>query len=74
MVFKKGQSGNPTGRPKGVPNPQAKLRKAIEKEMRNNAPAFEFHDDDKVPPGYEQFENLRLLGRVAWPRSKALTT
>ena len=29
MGFKKGQSGNPAGRPKGIPNPQAKLRQLI---------------------------------------------
>ena len=29
-------------------------RKAIEKEMRNNMPAFEFRDDDKVPVGYNK--------------------
>jgi hypothetical protein len=28
-------------------------RKAIEKEMRNVIPAFEFRDDDKMPIGYE---------------------
>ncbi|KAI2501495.1 Reverse transcriptase (RNA-dependent DNA polymerase) [Fragilaria crotonensis] len=28
-------------------------RKAIEKEMRNVLPAFEFRDDDKMPIGYE---------------------
>ena len=27
--FKSGQSGNPSGRPKGIPNPQAQLRQAI---------------------------------------------
>ena len=27
-------------------------RKAIEKEMKNVMPAFEFHDDDKMPVGY----------------------
>lgn len=31
--FQPGQSGNPTGRPKGIPNPQAKLRKAIEEHV-----------------------------------------
>ena len=29
-------------------------RKAIEKEMRNVLPAFEFRDDDKMPIGYEK--------------------
>jgi len=28
-MFRPGQSGNPAGRPKGIPNPQAKLRQAI---------------------------------------------
>ena len=28
--FTPGQSGNPAGRPKGIPNPQARLRKSIE--------------------------------------------
>jgi hypothetical protein len=28
--FQSGQSGNPNGRPRGIPNPHAKLRKAIE--------------------------------------------
>lgn len=28
--FQPGQSGNPAGRPKGIPNPQAQLRKSIE--------------------------------------------
>lgn len=31
--FKPGESGNPNGRPKGVPNPQARLRKAIEDDL-----------------------------------------
>lgn len=30
--WKKGQSGNPKGRPKGIPNPQARLRKMIDAE------------------------------------------
>lgn len=30
--WKKGQSGNPIGRPKGTPNPQARLRKMIDAE------------------------------------------
>lgn len=29
MTFKKGTSGNPAGRPKGIPNPQARLRALI---------------------------------------------
>jgi hypothetical protein len=31
--FKPGKSGNPAGRPKGIPNPQAKLRKSIEEQL-----------------------------------------
>jgi hypothetical protein len=27
-------------------------RMAIEKEMKNVMPAFEFHDNDKIPVGY----------------------
>lgn len=33
MAFVKGQSGNPAGRAKGIPNPQARLRKAIEQHL-----------------------------------------
>ena len=29
-------------------------RMAIEKEMKNVMPAFEFHDDDKMPVVYEK--------------------
>jgi Reverse transcriptase (RNA-dependent DNA polymerase) len=31
-------------------------RDAIAKEMRNVMPAFEFRDDDKVPPGYKKID------------------
>ena len=31
--FQKGQSGNPTGRPRGIPSPATKLRKAIEQDI-----------------------------------------
>ena len=31
-AWRKGQSGNPNGRPKGIPNPQARLRKMINAE------------------------------------------
>lgn len=31
--FQPGRSGNPAGRPKGIPNPQAKLRKSIEEHV-----------------------------------------
>jgi hypothetical protein len=31
--FKTGQSGNPGGRPKGIPNPQARLRHAIAEKL-----------------------------------------
>lgn len=30
--WKRGESGNPAGRPKGIPNPQARLRKMIDAE------------------------------------------
>ncbi len=33
MGFKKGKSGNPAGRPKGIPNPQAKLRQLISDDL-----------------------------------------
>jgi len=31
-AWRKGQSGNPSGRPKGIPNPQARLRRMIDAE------------------------------------------
>ena len=31
-------------------------RKAIEKEMKNVMPAFEFHNDDNMPVGYAKFQ------------------
>jgi len=33
MKFKKGVSGNPGGRPKGIPNPQARLRRLIADDL-----------------------------------------
>ena len=33
MAFKKGKSGNPAGRPNGIPNPQAKLRQLIADDL-----------------------------------------
>lgn len=33
MAFRAGVSGNPSGRPKGIENPQAKLRRSIEQHI-----------------------------------------
>jgi hypothetical protein len=44
-------------------------RDAIEKEMRNNAPAFKFNDDDSVPIGYKHITchmifEIKMVGLV----------
>jgi len=44
-------------------------RDAIEKEMRNNAPAFKFNDDDSVPVGYKHITchmifEIKMVGLV----------
>lgn len=33
MAFKKGQSGNPSGRKRGIPNPQARIRAAMAERL-----------------------------------------
>ena len=38
-------------------------RMAIEKEMKNVMPAFEFRDDNKMPVGSEQFVEYRKLSK-----------
>jgi hypothetical protein len=44
-------------------------RDAIEKEMKNNAPAFKFNDDDAIPIGYKHITchmifDIKMVGLV----------
>lgn len=70
--WKRGQSGNPAGRPRGVPNPQAKLRKMIdaegivkalqEKALTGNTRAAELLLERALPPLRAVAEPVKLPG------------
>jgi DNA-binding response OmpR family regulator len=71
-TWKKGQSGNPAGRPKGIPNPQAKLRKMIDAEgivkalqkkaLTGNTQAAELLLERALPPLRAVAEPVMLPG------------
>jgi len=71
-LFKPGQSGNPAGRPKGIPNPQAKLRKMIDVEAlikrlkesaeKGNTRAAELLLERALPPLRAVAEPVRMPG------------
>ena len=42
-------------------------RMAIEKEMKNVMPAFEFHDDNKMPVGYEKIQCHMVFDPTPFP-------
>lgn len=68
----KGVSGNPAGRPKGIPNPQARLRKLIDveaivaklqaKAIEGNTRAAELLLDRVLPPLRAVAEPVQLPG------------
>ena len=46
-------------------------RKAIEKEMKNVMPAFEFRDDDKVPIGHKEIKCHFVFDlKMCWERKR----
>lgn len=71
-AWKKGQSGNPAGRPKGTPNPQARLRKLIDveeivrklqaKALEGNTRAAELLLERALPPLRAVAEPVELPG------------
>lgn len=71
-AWPKGKSGNPAGRPKGIPNPQAKLRKLInvegivkklqEKALTGNTRAAELLLERALPPLRAVAEPVTLPG------------
>ncbi|WP_233842198.1 DUF5681 domain-containing protein [Dyella sp. 2HG41-7] len=70
--WQKGQSGNPAGRPKGIPNPQARLRKLIDVEaiiaklqenaIKGNTRAAELLLERALPPLRSVAEPVELPG------------
>lgn len=70
--WKRGQSGNPAGRPKGTPNPQARLRKLInveaiirtlqENAIKGNTRAAELLLERALPPLRAVAEPVELPG------------
>jgi hypothetical protein len=71
-AWKPGQSGNPAGRPKGIPNPQARLRKLIDVEAlirrlsesaaKGNTRAAELLLDRALPPLRAVAEPVQMPG------------
>lgn len=71
-LFKPGKSGNPSGRPKGTPNPQARLRKLInvealikrlmENAAKGNTRAAELLLDRALPPLRAVAEPVQMPG------------
>lgn len=71
-AWKKGQSGNPGGRPKGIPNPQARLRQLIDveaivaklqsKALEGNTRAAELLLERALPPLRAVAEPVELPG------------
>ena len=77
----KGVSGNPAGRPKGIPNPQARLRKLIDVEAivaklsesaaKGNTRAAELLLDRALPPLRSVTEPVALPGVAEAPNLTA---
>ena len=80
-AWRKGQSGNPAGRPKGIPNPQARLRSMIdvaaliarlaESAAKGNTRAAELLLDRALPPLRSVAEPVALPGVAEAPNLTA---
>ena len=80
-AWRKGQSGNPAGRPKGIPNPQARLRSMIdvaaliarlaESARKGNTRAAELLLDRALPPLRSVAEPVALPGVAEAPNLTA---
>ena len=80
-AWRKGQSGNPAGRPKGIPNPQARLRSMIdvaaliarlaESAAKGNTRAAELLLDRALPPLRSVAEPVELPGVAEAPNLTA---